>query len=73
LRLFLKGKAPRTLKFDSVGVEVYNDGRYLTVTGDYVEGTPAEIREAPRTLARLEAERPPDPPSIWSRVTTKTT
>jgi putative DNA primase/helicase len=61
LRLFVRGKAKRTLKLDGVGVEVYNDGRYLTVTGDQVEDTPTAILPAPRTLARLEAERPPEP------------
>jgi hypothetical protein len=60
LRMFVKGKAARTLKVDSVGVEVYNAGRYLTVTCDAVEDMPAAVQPAPRTLARLETERPPE-------------
>jgi hypothetical protein len=53
LRLFVLGSIPKTLKADGIGVEVYDHGRYLTVTGQHWKGTPTEIREAPHTLARL--------------------
>jgi hypothetical protein len=56
LRIFIAGKASQTFKLPHV--EIYNSGRYLTVTGDQVEGSPSELREASRTLALLAAERP---------------
>jgi hypothetical protein len=56
LRIFIRGKAPQTFKLPHV--ELYNVGRYLTVTGNQVEGSAAELREAPRTLALLAAARP---------------
>ena len=55
IRIFARGKIDAALKDDKVGIEVYGTGRYLTVTGQQIEGTPSEIREAPRTLARLKA------------------
>jgi hypothetical protein len=55
IRLFTRGKIDKALKDDALGIEVYSTGRYLTVTGNKVEEVPDEIREAPRTLARLTA------------------
>lgn len=55
IRVLAKGKLPKSLKDDSVGVELYVDGRYLTITGQQIHGTPDEIRSAPRTLTRLVA------------------
>ena len=52
LRLFMRGKT-ETVKNDAAHVEIYPDGRYLTITGQHVPGTPEEICEAPRTLAFL--------------------
>jgi hypothetical protein len=56
IRLFVSGDVAKTLKDDGTGIEVYDHGRYLTVTGRHFDGTPTEIRSAPRTLARLTAE-----------------
>lgn len=54
IRLFVLGKyAGGLIKNDGVGVEVYTELRYLTVTGLHHEDTPAEIAPAPRTLAFL--------------------
>jgi len=65
LRIFFFGDLPRAIKRN--GVELYSHGRYLTVTGYQVRGTPGEIREAPRTLAamleRAGDERPTPSPS----------
>lgn len=55
IRIFALGKVEKALKDDVSGVEVYGTGRYLTVTGHQIEGTPSQIRTAPRTLARLAA------------------
>jgi hypothetical protein len=55
IRLFARGRIERALKDDTSGVEVYGSGRYLTVTGDQLSGTPQAILEAPRTLAHLTA------------------
>ncbi|MHB2208650.1 AAA family ATPase [Methylobacterium sp. CM6257] len=52
LRLIVKGKANCVVNHPA-GVEIYADGRYLTITGQHVPGTPTEIREAPRSLAYL--------------------
>jgi hypothetical protein len=54
LRIWAFGKVQHASKDDKIGVEVYGGGRYLTVTGNQVEGAPSEIREAPRTIARLQ-------------------
>lgn len=55
LRLFWLGKAPQGLKCDPQHVELYISDRYLTTTGDHLEGTPTEIRPAPATEAALQA------------------
>ena len=51
LRGFALGKPDRAKM--AAGVEVYGTGRYLTVTGQHVHGTPNEIRLAPKTMERL--------------------
>jgi hypothetical protein len=56
LRLFAKGKHPKPIKNDDVGIEVYGKTRYLTVTGHQVTGTPDAIQDAPQTIAFLEEE-----------------
>ena len=55
IRGFVLGKVEKSLKDDASGVEVYPSGRYLTVTGCQIEGTPSEIRPAPNTLAKFTA------------------
>lgn len=55
LRLIAEGKIPAALKRDPIGVEMYGKGRYLTITGWHVEGTPTEIRPAGKTIALLRA------------------
>jgi hypothetical protein len=53
LRLIWRGKIDKTIKCDPAHVEVYRDRRFLTITGTHIEGTPLEIRPAPRTEAAL--------------------
>jgi hypothetical protein len=55
LRLIWRGKVGSTFKHGPAQVEVYRAGRYLTITGDHVPGTPDEIRPAPQTEALLRA------------------
>jgi hypothetical protein len=55
IRGFVLGKVQKALKDDKLGVELYGNGRFLTVTGRHVPDTPHRIAEAPRTLARLTA------------------
>lgn len=57
IRLFARGQLEndKAIAAKDAGVEVYSWGRYLTVTGDHIEGTPTEIREAPKMIARLLA------------------
>src|SRR6185312_16566767 len=49
LRFFWRGKVPDTFKHDPAQVEVYRSQRYLTITGDHLDGTPTEILPAPKT------------------------
>jgi hypothetical protein len=53
IRLFVLGEIAAAIKNDALGVEVYGNGRYLTVTGNHLGDTPNEIRAAPRTLQKL--------------------
>jgi hypothetical protein len=53
IRLFARGKIRSVLKYNSAGVEIYVGGRYLTVTGTHVAGTPDEIRPARKTIFAL--------------------
>jgi hypothetical protein len=53
LRAFVRGKIAKTVKSDVAHVEVYRSLRYLTFTGDHIEGTPEDIRPAPLTLEFL--------------------
>lgn len=55
LRLFWRGKAEKALKCDPQHVEVYVSHRYLTTTGDHLQGTPLEILPAPKTEAALKS------------------
>jgi putative DNA primase/helicase len=61
IRLFALGKVERAWKNDALGIEIYGQGRYLTVTGEQVPGSADAVAEAPETLQRLialvEAER----------------
>jgi hypothetical protein len=55
IRIFARGAMQTALTDRALGVEVYGDGRYLTVTGNHVADTPTKIRPAPQTLALLKA------------------
>jgi RecA-family ATPase len=55
VRLFALGKIPRAIKVDAASVEMYGRGRYLTVTGHHLDGTPETLGAAPLTIAALTA------------------
>lgn len=55
IRLFARGKPEKTIKADKAHVEIYGKLRYLTVTGQHVDGTPDEIRPAPQSMKALVA------------------
>jgi len=55
LRFFVRGLVDGR-KVDAAQVEIYTGGRYLTVTGRHIAGTPTEIREAPRLIAYLQEQ-----------------
>ncbi len=61
VRMFAQGKVAKATAFKPAGVEIYGKGRYLTVTGNHVEGTPLTINPAPKTLTvllrRVEASK----------------
>lgn len=65
LRLLAAGKIDTTVKCDPAHVEIYRSQRYLTITGQHLDGAPTEIRPAPKTIAalkmRVEQMRPSPP------------
>ena len=63
IRFLFRGD-PETLKCDPAGVEIYKHGRFLTITGNHVKGSPLEINEAPATLAALTARVQPTRPQM---------
>lgn len=54
IRLFILGKEAAGFQNKDASVEVYVTGRYLTVTGHHIPGTPEELGPAPKTLAALK-------------------
>ncbi len=52
IRILAQGKIPNINRPD-IGIEVYSSGQYLTITGAHIDGTPLDIRPAPKTLAVL--------------------
>jgi hypothetical protein len=55
LRGIARGKIDKVLKCDPAHVEIYAEGRYLTITGQRVPDAPDTIGEAPRTIEALRA------------------
>lgn len=48
-------------RFDEAELEVYEESRYFAMTGERLEGTPAEIAERNGTLSEVYEERLTDP------------
>jgi hypothetical protein len=55
IRLFALGKVSQAWKHDGQGIEIYAQGRYLTVTGEQIPGAPDAVAPAPKTLEKLIA------------------
>ena len=55
LRIFLQGQLPEGGRKRG-NVEMYDRGRFLTVTGNHVEGTPLEVNERQAAIDALHAE-----------------
>jgi hypothetical protein len=55
IKMLFTDEIARAVKDSGIGVEIYGDGRFFTITGQNWEGTPTEIRPAPRTVAKLTA------------------
>ena len=53
VRFIARGKIDATTKHDAANVELYAKGRFLTITGDHVAGTPDAINPAPEAIASL--------------------
>ena len=49
IRLIARGKIGAAVKCDPARVEMYADGRYLTITGQHIEETPKTINPATQT------------------------
>src|SRR5262245_55751828 len=54
VRLIARGKIPAAVKYDPARVEMYGDERYLTITGQRLEGAPDTIGEAKRTKSACQ-------------------
>ncbi len=55
IRLIWSGKVPEAIKHTPSGIEIYGTDRYLTITGQHIDGTPTEVKPAPQTLALLRS------------------
>lgn len=69
IRAFVRGKIPDAIKRDKLGVEMYAERRYLTITGERVPGSVDFIGAAPRTIAALrqriaDLEPAPEPEKV---------
>lgn len=64
LRFFWDGKIAKAIVSKKKSVEIYGVGRYLTITGNHVAGTPTEILPAPKTLAALAARVDEEPVTL---------
>jgi hypothetical protein len=61
VHMLIEGASGITIKRDDIGIELYERGRYFTVTGEHISDLPAKIGPAPRLiehLKRLDAETP---------------
>lgn len=43
IRIFWRGTLPKAIKNDKMNVELYTEGRYLTITENHLAGTPMEL------------------------------
>jgi hypothetical protein len=55
IRLIGRGKIAAATTCDPAGVEIYDEGRYLTITGRHLDGSPDTIASAPKTKAACVA------------------
>lgn len=54
IHIFIKGRVSgERRKHTGKGIEMYHTGRFFTVSGDHVEGTPTSIEEGQETLDKL--------------------
>jgi rubrerythrin len=56
VKLFMEGDIPSSVKNKSAGIEIYKVGRYFTVTGWHVEGTPKTINYVNGPLENLHTQ-----------------
>lgn len=55
IKVFVRGEVPKGFNWN--GIEMYSDGRYFTVTGRHVPGTPDTINDAHNPLLELYSEK----------------
>jgi RecA-family ATPase len=67
IRLIARGKIEKSFSHRLSSVEVYRDGRYLTITENHIPGAPKTINPAPRTLAACR-ERVRRHSEIWNKL-----
>src|SRR5262249_19513720 len=67
IRLIARGKIEKSIAHRLSSVEAYRDGRYLTITGNHIPGTPTSIDHAPRTLAACQG-RVRKHSEVWNKL-----
>ena len=73
VHVIVKGELPIGVRnrcmLGTIGVEMYSRGRYFTVTGQRVEGTPANVESRQAELNAIHAELFPPEPKIKAKLT----
>lgn len=71
LKIWVEGSVPSSVKvpYESGRIEIYDRARYFTVTGQHLDGTPLDIRNANGSLDALYARLRPAPET--PRLTTR--
>jgi len=64
IRIWIKAKLPRNnnARTRKTNIEIYDQGRFFTITGNHLDGTPNTVQERQKELNILHAELfPPEP------------
>lgn len=56
IHIYVKGQLPASMKNSKIGLEMYSQGRYFTVTGNKIPSSPDEILDRQKALDSLYCE-----------------